>query len=129
MFYLRLGMDPKDPTIYGSGSFAAPTFGFRIPGLVGQVGPPNHLGNRLTSVNLTGNRVSWLPSTSIRLVRSVILRSPGLPELRSQGDIASLGLAQGFWVWIIWVLSNGSHPLVLQMKGPPFLRLPLRYPS
>jgi hypothetical protein len=46
-------------------------------------------------------------------VRSVILRSPRLPELRSQGDIASLGLAKvpGYW-------SYGSSRMDLVARLP-----------
>jgi hypothetical protein len=41
-----LGKDPKDPLIYGSGSFAALAFGVLDPGLVGKIlpGEPPNVG-------------------------------------------------------------------------------------
>jgi hypothetical protein len=55
----------KDRSIYGSGLLAAPAFGVLDPSLVDKIGSPNHLGNRLMSVNLAGNHNSRSPLTSL----------------------------------------------------------------
>jgi hypothetical protein len=92
--YRRLGKDPKNPAIYGVGSFAAPSFEVLGFGLIGEMGPTNHL----PLVNFMGDRVARSPSVCVRLVRSIFLQSLGLPEIQNQENMVSLGLAQGSWV-------------------------------
>ena len=67
------GKDPEDPTIYNVGFFVDLFFGVSGLDLIDEIGPHNHLGDQLSSVNIAGDQVSQSPLVCVRLVRSVLL--------------------------------------------------------
>jgi hypothetical protein len=115
--------------IYGVGSFVAPAFGVSGLGLIGEIGPPNHLGDHLSLVNLMGDRVSQVTFSPRKASKVGLTPKSQTSELRSQGNMAPLGLAQGSWVSVIWVLSNDLFRSSSKRRDLLFSRLQLRYSS